>query len=95
MLVVGPTATVFLIDDLCWIDTFCRGSKHAVFPPSGSEWHLSTSRPLGFRHRIQQRETDTVVPRLIKEEGKKRKKREMKDLCSVSMMFDLLHMALI
>lgn len=22
MLVVGPAATVFLIDDLCWIDTF-------------------------------------------------------------------------
>ena len=32
MLVVGPTATVFLIDDLCWIDTFCWGSKHAASP---------------------------------------------------------------
>lgn len=32
MLVVGPTATVFLIDDLCWIDTFCWGPKHAASP---------------------------------------------------------------
>lgn len=33
-LAVGLAATVFLIDDLCWIDTFCKGLRnmHAAFP---------------------------------------------------------------